>query len=151
MIDPAFRAPGRALPAQVLSRLLATAWTEMRRLRLQAEDFADKGRGTFSPRQVASLCAVLDQAADNLEGRMVYLGAAEAPPRPGPTNPRGARSLLGGYCSCCQRLGRALTGAKRAGDATTAWLLGDVISRLERQLWLLDPQSGAAAALSPQG
>jgi len=97
----------------------------------------------------------LEQASVNLQGRIVYLDtsgrvdlkeSALAPRTPGRFP--GLRSMIGAYRNCCRRLCHALQEARRLGDATTAWLLTDLVQRLEKQLWLLDPESRSCRAAS---
>jgi hypothetical protein len=136
-----------------LARALATAWADMRRLQSYARQFGADGESAFSPDQIEALCSFLERASANLQGRIVSLDG-EARLLLSDRLRRGSRrerhlrlgSLIGAYRSCCRHLCQALGAAKRLGDAVTAWLLTDVVHRLERQLWLLDPRSGACRA-----
>jgi hypothetical protein len=143
--SPEDSAPHRA----VLTGLLATSWSDLRRLQGGAENLGEGGRGALSRDQLDSLCGFLAQASANLEGRITDLegaaGARLAASRPGgPGEPHlPLRSLVGACRSCCLSLESSLEAAKLAGDSITARLLGELVLRLENQLWLLDPQAGA--------
>jgi DNA-binding ferritin-like protein len=42
------------------------------------------------------------------------------------------------YRRCCRRLCRALGEARKVSDASTVAVLGEIILKLEKQLWLID-------------
>jgi hypothetical protein len=98
----------------------------------------------FNPRQVAKLCAILDQGRGSILRRIADSGdavtaekqeAGLSQPADDPAN------FLPGYRAGCRRLCRALRDALRVSDGSAGATLSELVLRLEKQLWLIDTPS----------
>lgn len=97
----------------------------------------------FCPRQMKTLCGILDHGRGRIRRRLSILSsAAEAPdeamqsdPPPNISDPI---AFMAEYRACCRLLCKALSEALRVANTPSVSMLSDFILRLEKQLWLMD-------------
>jgi hypothetical protein len=97
----------------------------------------------FCPRQMKTLCGIIDHGRGRVERRVAILAgsgsaddwAADARPAMNMSNPA---EFMAEYRACCRLLCKALNEAQRISYAPAVSMLSDFVLRLEKQLWLMD-------------
>jgi hypothetical protein len=97
----------------------------------------------FCPRQMWTLCGILDEGRGRLQRRLEgLLGPGGHVEFSTDSNPAGASdnpaAFMAEYRGCCRRLCKALNEARRISDAASCAMLSELVLRLEKQLWLMD-------------
>jgi hypothetical protein len=130
-----------------LSLLLRQASASLEHLRQRAENvlaLEDPVSLGFCPKQLKTLCGIIDQGRGRIRRQLVKMeGAetqrdAEAPDFRPPANLADPFSFMAAYRASCRLLCRALNEALCNTDGPTCAILSDFVLRLEKQLWLMD-------------
>jgi hypothetical protein len=129
-----------------LIELLARAGSSLTYLRERAGSLVTKQGPLilgFCPRQMWTLCGILDEGRANLQRRLEgLLGPGGQVEFSADSNPTGAMdnpaAFMAEYRGCCRRLCKALNEARRISDVSSCAMLSELVLRLEKQLWLMD-------------
>jgi hypothetical protein len=130
-----------------LIRLLRCANASLGQLRQRAEDVValeDAAELGFCPRQLKTLCGLLDGGRGRIQRRLsIVAGACGAGREPepdsvAPVNAADPLAFMAEYRACCRLLCRALNEALRISNGPAGAMLSDFVLRLEKQLWLVN-------------
>jgi hypothetical protein len=97
----------------------------------------------FCPRQMKTLCDILDEGQARIQRRLAGLvGPGAALEATEDSDIRGKSedpiSFMAEYRACCRRLCKGLNESLRISDAPSGAMLSELVLRLEKQLWLMD-------------
>jgi hypothetical protein len=129
-----------------LVNLLAKAEPALSLLKERASQLISLGNPEglgFSRGQLETLCRILNEGCGRVHRRLVDIAGDANPAKPAadstpPGNPEDPLVFLAEYRACCRRLCGAMNEALRISDGATGAMLGGLMLRLEKQLWLMD-------------
>jgi hypothetical protein len=116
----------------------------LRELAEQVASLDDPVQLGFCPKQMKTLCTIIDQGRGRIQRRLAILvgpgtadddGTADAVPTMNISDPA---TFVAEYRACCRHLCKALNEALRISYAPAIAMLSDFVLRLEKQLWLMD-------------
>lgn len=97
----------------------------------------------FCPRQMKTLCAILDYGRGRIHRRLAIMSGTvvaegESPSSNPPFGVASPVAFMAEYRACCRLLCSALRESRRISSSPTVAMLSDLVLRLEKQLWVMD-------------